>query len=103
MEEAKTTGTDEDLAVAAERILALAARMNVHDRRTRGHAERVRVYTDLLAEELDLPQEDRDRLRWASLLHDIGKLEVHPDILNKPGKPTDEEMGHSSVASGMGC
>lgn len=91
MEQAKSSGQDEDLAVAAERILALAAKMNVHDRRTRGHAERVRVYTDLLAEELDLPQEDRDRLRWASLLHDIGKLEVHPDILNKPGKPNDEE------------
>ena len=91
MEDAKTTGSDEDLAEAAERILALAARMNVHDRRTRGHAERVRAYTDLLAEEMDLQQHDRDRLRWAALLHDIGKLEVHSDILNKPGKPTDEE------------
>ena len=90
MEDAKTTG-EEDLADAAERILALASRMNVHDRRTRGHAERVRVYTDLLAEEMDLATEDRDRLRWAALLHDIGKLEVHPDILNKPGKPSDEE------------
>ncbi len=90
MEDARHTG-EEDLAAAAERILGLAAALNVHDRRTRGHAERVRVYTDLLAEEMDLEPEERDRLRWASLLHDIGKLEVHPDILNKPGKPTDEE------------
>lgn len=90
MEDARHTG-EEDLAGAAERILGLAAALNVHDRRTRGHAERVRVYTDLLAEEMDLPPEARDRLRWASLLHDIGKLEVHPDILNKPGKPTEEE------------
>ena len=90
MEDALTTG-EEDLATAAERILVLVSRMNVHDRRTRGHAERVRVYTDLLAEEMDLAPDDRDRLRWASLLHDIGKLEVHPDILNKPGKPSAEE------------
>ena len=90
LEDARDTG-EEGLADAAERILALASALNAHDRRTRGHAERVRVYTDLLAEELDLDPHDRDRLRWASLLHDIGKLEVHPDILNKPGKPNDEE------------
>lgn len=90
LEEAKEIGHD-DLALAAERILTLAAALNVHDRRTRGHAERVRVYTDLIAEQMGLSADDKDRLRWAALLHDIGKLEVHPDILNKPGKPTEEE------------
>ena len=102
MEDARTTG-EEDLATAAERILALVSRMNVHDRRTRGHAERVRVYTDLLAEELDLAPDDRDRLRWASLLHDIGKLEVHPDILNKPGKPSAEEWDILRKHPAWGC
>ncbi len=37
------------------------------------------------------PPHDRDRLRWSALLHDIGKLAVHPDILNKPGKLDDDE------------
>ena len=32
-----------------------------------------------------------DRLNWAALLHDVGKLDVSTEILNKPGKPTDEE------------
>ena len=57
----------------------------------RGHGERVRALTDLIADELDLSTDDRDRLRWSALLHDIGKIAVHPDILNKPGKLDDEE------------
>jgi putative nucleotidyltransferase with HDIG domain len=78
-------------AEAAELALTLLAALNVHDRRTRGHSERVRAFNDLLAEELRLPREDRDKLRWAALLHDIGKLHVPTRLLNKPGSPTDEE------------
>lgn len=81
----------EDPSLAAEVILGLVAAMDDHDRPTRGHAERVRLYTDLIAGEMGLPPKDRDRLRWASLLHDIGKLAVPAAILNKPGKPDDAE------------
>ena len=87
---ARGDGPDGEPAAAAA-ILELATLLNTHDRRTRGHSERVRVFADLLGEELQLPEEDRDRLRWAALLHDIGKLSVPTAILNKPGKPTDEE------------
>ena len=52
--------------------------------RTRGHSERVRVFTDVLAAELHLSQGARDRLRWASLLHDLGKIGVPATVLNKP-------------------
>jgi len=78
-------------AVAAEQILALAASLNRHDRLTRGHSERVRAVTDLIADQLKLPEADRDRLRWSALLHDIGKLSVPVSVLNKPGKPNDAE------------
>lgn len=90
LDEAKVAGSD-DVASNAENVLALAGALSAHDRLTRGHAERVRVFVDLIAEELDMDDDERDRLRWASLLHDIGKLDVHPEILNKDGRPTDAE------------
>ena len=80
-----------DPSAAAREILGLVAALRAHDRPTRGHAERVRVLTDLVAEAMKVPARDRDLLRWAAILHDIGKLRVPPRVLNKPGKPTEEE------------
>jgi hypothetical protein len=77
---------DDDAGGHAARILALVTALSSHDRHTRGHAERVRVFTDMLSGELGLAEQDRYRLRWAALLHDIGKLSIAPDILNKPAE-----------------
>ena len=88
---AHENGIDDDLSRAAEEIISLVAALSAHDRKTRGHSERVRAFTDLIGDELNLPEEDRDRLRWAALLHDIGKLRVPTRILNKPGKPDQHE------------
>jgi putative nucleotidyltransferase with HDIG domain len=88
---ARQHGIEDDPARAAETILTLVAALSAHDRRTRGHSERVRAFTDMLAKELKLGTEDGDRLRWSALLHDIGKLEVSGTILNKPGKPSSHE------------
>jgi putative nucleotidyltransferase with HDIG domain len=89
--DAKTRGVDDDPAMAARQILELVAALSAHDRKTRGHSERVRAYADMIAAELGLDEDDRDRLRWAALLHDIGKLHVPGRILNKPGKPDAAE------------
>ncbi|MDQ1600826.1 MAG: hypothetical protein QOD68_2300 [Actinomycetota bacterium] len=80
-----------DPGAVAREILTLVAALSAHDRPTRGHAERVRMFTDLLAEQLKVPRRDRDLLRWAAILHDIGKLQVPAALLNKPGKPTEQE------------
>ena len=75
----------------ATELLTLVAALNHHDPLTRGHSERVRALADLLAAQLHLSTEDRDKVRWAALLHDIGKLRVPTEILRKPGKPTADE------------
>ncbi|HEY5032780.1 MAG TPA: HD-GYP domain-containing protein [Actinomycetes bacterium] len=81
----------DDARAVADRVVALLAALASHDRRTRGHAHRVHVLAELLARELGLARADRDKLRWAALLHDIGKLEVPSSVLNKPASLDDDE------------
>ena len=80
-----------DRARAAETVLMLVAALSDHDRKTRGHSERVRAYSELIAEELHIHGRDLDKLRWASLLHDVGKMAVPPSVLNGDSKLTDDE------------
>lgn len=98
------TQSDEQGAAAAQ-VLALLAQLTEHERRTRGHSERVRVYTDLMAEQLALSEDDRMRLRLAAVVHDIGKLTVPAEVLLKPGRPTPEEWitlkGHPEAGIGL--
>ncbi len=73
-------------------LLQLVAALSRHDRLTRGHCERVRAYTDLVIQEMKLPPEQANKLRWAALLHDIGKLTVPAELLSKRGPLTDAEF-----------
>lgn len=89
--EARERGLGSDPAHAAEMVLMLVAALSAHDRRTRGHSERVRAFVDLLEDELHMPSDARSRLRWAALLHDIGKLQVEAEVLNKREQLDDDE------------
>ena len=84
-------GLADDPQQAALQVLDLIEALNRHDRKTRGHTERVRALSEVIAQEMGLAEDERNRLRWASVLHDIGKLAVPAKILNKPGKPDAEE------------
>ena len=70
----------------AEAVLTLVTALGSHDRKTRGHSERVQALSDLMATELRLSDAATQRLRWAGLLHDIGKLAVPAEILNSSQK-----------------
>ena len=85
---------DVDHTEAAATIIAYASALQKHSRFTRGHCERVRAYSELIAAELGIAKPDRDLLRWAALLHDIGKLHVPSELLDKPGKLGEDEWRH---------
>ena len=84
-------GSSTALDDAIVEALALVRALNVHDRGTRGHSERVRAYSEVLGEELGLNAEERERLRWGAILHDVGKLTVPASILNSSGRPSEAE------------
>jgi HD superfamily phosphodiesterase len=69
-------------------ILALEAK----DRYTAGHAQRVATFSEYVGAELAFGQRRMERLRYAALMHDIGKLVVPNQILNKPGRLTEAEF-----------
>ncbi len=89
--EAKRSDGEVTTTQAAQRLLALVAALDVHDGLTRGHSERVRAYSQLIGRELGLGEGELEMLNWAALLHDVGKLEISTEILNKTGRPTDAE------------
>lgn len=72
-------------------LQSLAKGLEARDEYTSGHSERVMQVACLIAEQLDVPAENMDALRNASLLHDIGKIGVPDAILRKAGKLTAEE------------
>jgi diguanylate cyclase (GGDEF)-like protein/putative nucleotidyltransferase with HDIG domain len=78
-------------------IEALALAIEAKDHTTHTHLQRVRTYAVELARELDLDEGQIEALRAAALLHDIGKLAVPEQIINKPGRLTPEEFEKMKV------
>lgn len=71
-------------------IRALISAIEVRDKYTMGHSEHVANLSVLISKRLS-KNCDEDMLEYAGLLHDIGKIGVPEDILNKPGKLSDSE------------
>ena len=73
-------------------IAALSVTMDTAERANRGHSERVTDYALLLGQQIALDVERIEHLRFAGLMHDIGKTGISEEILLKPSRLTDDEM-----------
>lgn len=82
----------EELTLACDASLEGWSRaLELRDQNTVGHAQRVARLTLLLAQAMEVPDEELINIRRGALLHDIGKMGIPDSILHKPGPLTDEE------------
>ena len=86
--EDKTAALEETTFSSME---ALARAIDARDSSTFGHSSRVAAISVEIADGMALPVKDREALRRAALLHDIGKIGVEDRVLRKPGPLSDAE------------
>jgi response regulator RpfG family c-di-GMP phosphodiesterase len=73
-------------------VTGFAQALEESDRYTRGHSERVAMYSELIASGLGLPDSEVQLVVKAGLMHDIGKIGIRYELINKPGKLSPEEV-----------
>jgi len=83
-------------------VKALARAIEVKDPYTYGHSERVTQYALVIARKLGLDEWALRNIKYAGALHDIGKLGIARNILNKPGELSEEEFLHVKSHPQMG-
>ena len=72
-------------------IGALANAVDARDRYTRGHSNRVSHITEAMCRVMGLPENEIEKIKWAGLLHDVGKIGIRDNILLKPGPLSRDE------------
>ena len=75
-----------------ETLNVLVRAIEASDPYTSGHSMRVSAYAEAIAKQIGLPQNKIDLIKSAALLHDIGKIGIDKNILNKKGRLEDEEF-----------
>src|SRR6476620_9881377 len=71
-------------AIYRDTVRAFAAAIDIKDKYTQGHSERVGKYSEIIAREMGWSEEEVEGIQIAGYLHDIGKLIVDRDIINAP-------------------
>ncbi len=88
-----------------EIVKALAHAIEAKDPYTHGHSARVVEYANSIAQKMNLQEEEKELLKYAAILHDIGKIGVSGLILNAPRNLTDEEYNeikkHPSIGENI--
>ena len=103
----KQTALAEDRRQSVERlslqmVQSLANAIDAKDSYTNGHSTRVARYSGMIAEKMGYSGEQLERLRYAGLLHDIGKIGIPEEIISKPDRLTDEEYAIIKTHSAIG-
>ena len=73
-------------------ILALSAAIDAKDAYTNGHSDRVAEYSREIAKRMGKNDTEVNDIYYAAMLHDVGKIGIPGEIINKPGRLTDEEF-----------
>lgn len=82
------------LSATTRELTELAKKVEKKDMYTHGHNRRVKDYGVKIGNKLNLSKEKIENLGFASLFHDLGKIHVPDEVLNKPGRLTDEEFDY---------
>lgn len=86
-------------------VSALSTALEAKDKYTRGHSERVMRYSVGIAKKLGLSPEKIREIKYAAVLHDIGKIGISENIITKPGRLTGEEYQviqlHPEIGAGI--
>lgn len=90
-------------AVFLQTIEGFAYAIDAKDPYTHGHSRRVRQYCEWIARAMDLPASEVERVRHAAVLHDIGKIGLRLESLNKPEPLSDEERTIFQTHPQKGC
>jgi len=90
LDELKIDTEDEHIDIITS-IKTLISVINAKDKYTYGHVERVVIYSRLLADKLELNDKNKKDLVYGAYMHDIGKINIPKEILNKNMPLTSEE------------
>ena len=88
--------------IQEEVIVSLAEITEGKSEQTGQHIKRVSEYSRILATQMGMPEAAVENLRLASTMHDLGKLMIPSEILDKPGRLTDEEFAVIKKHPGYG-
>lgn len=78
-------------------VKALAKTIDAKDRYTSGHSQRVANYSREIARRMGKSKEEQREIYYAGLLHDVGKIRVSEEVINKPGRLTNEEFDQIKI------
>ena len=93
---------EETSRIQEEVIVSLAEITENKSEQTGQHIRRVSEYSRILARQMGFAEEAAENLRLASTMHDLGKLMIPSEILEKPGRLTDEEFAEIKKHPGYG-